>query len=179
MALDLPFDRPGVRRLHQSRSATGDDVDSHVRQLEAELLHLVVGGIAAADARTAEDRDAVVLDTLRLDLVEIVDRLPELVDRLVEDVGRIGRGPLLGRSLRSAQLFQLGSGRLAARVELGRGRFGIAVTRIGHGPGPPKLKAGRNHNARYFVIQTSLENVLNFASAALASSSERNFTRTR
>jgi len=30
------------------------------------------------------------IDALRLDLVEIVDRLPELIDRLVEDVGGVG-----------------------------------------------------------------------------------------
>jgi hypothetical protein len=33
-----------------------------------------------------------VLDALGLDLVEIVDRLPELVDGLVEDVRRIAAG---------------------------------------------------------------------------------------
>src|SRR5581483_3125358 len=91
VALDLPFDRAGVRRLHESGSAAGDDVHAHPRQLVAELLHLGVDRIARLDARAAEDRHAIVLDPLRLDLIEIVDRVPEVIDRAIENVTRIDR----------------------------------------------------------------------------------------
>src|SRR6266852_4006447 len=95
MALDLTFRRAGVRRLHQAWSAARDDVDSHPSQLVAELLHFLVDGIASLDAGTAKDRDAIMLHSLRLDLIEVVDGLPELVDSLVQDVSRIGRIALL------------------------------------------------------------------------------------
>src|SRR2546428_9225574 len=73
MALDLTLRRAGVRRLHQAWSAAGDDVDPHPSQLVAELLHFFVDGIATLDAGTAEDRDAIMLDPLGLDLIEVVD----------------------------------------------------------------------------------------------------------
>src|SRR5438067_3553563 len=78
--LDLPLDRAGVRGFHEAWTAAGDDVDPHPRQLEGELLHFLVDRIAAADARAAEDGDAVVLDPLGLDVIEVVDRRPEAVD---------------------------------------------------------------------------------------------------
>jgi hypothetical protein len=52
-----------------------------------------------------------VLDALRLDLVEVVDGLPELIDGAVEDVRRVDGRRLLLRGLRVAQLLQLRSGR--------------------------------------------------------------------
>src|SRR5262249_14522541 len=95
LAFDLSFGRPGIGGLHEAGPAAGDDVHAHARQLEAERLHLVIDWIPSADARAAEDRNAVMLDALRLDLVEVADRLAELVDRLVEDVARIdARAPL-------------------------------------------------------------------------------------
>src|SRR5205823_1748782 len=94
-AFDLTFSRAGVGRFHQAGAAASDDVHAHARQLEAERLHFLINRIAAANARAAENRDAIMLDALGLDLIEVVDRLPELVNGLVEDVARIGaRAPL-------------------------------------------------------------------------------------
>ncbi len=107
LGVDLAFHRAGVGRFHQPRPSARDDVDAHPGQLEAEHLHFVVDRIAVTDARAAEDRDAVVLDLLGLDLVEIVDGLPKLVDRLVEDVARVETLPL---RLSLPQGFELGSG---------------------------------------------------------------------
>src|SRR5258708_34401290 len=89
VALGLPFHGAGVCGFHQPRTTAGDDVGAQPGQLEAEFLGLFVDRIAALDARAAEDGDAVGLDPLRLNLIEIVDRLPKLVDGFVEDVGRI------------------------------------------------------------------------------------------
>src|SRR5205085_9409285 len=69
VALDLSLDGAGVRSLHEAGTASGNDVDAHVSELIAQLLDLVVDGIATAYPRAAEDRDAVVLDALRLNLV--------------------------------------------------------------------------------------------------------------
>src|SRR5260221_3395518 len=112
----LPLDGAGIRGLHEPRAAAGDDVDPHPCQRCAERLHLVINRVAMPDAGASEDRDAVVLDVLRLDLVEVVDRLPELVDCLVENVAGIDPPRLARLSL--AQGFQFGGG---------RGRFGHAV----------------------------------------------------
>ena len=57
------------------------------------------------------------LDPLRLDLVEVVDRLPELVDRLVEDVRRID--PRLLLRLRLPQLLELRGGVVTYRARHG------------------------------------------------------------
>src|SRR4051812_3940242 len=70
MALDLPFNRAGVRRFHEARPAAGDDVDAHPGEFQTELLHFLVDRIAATDSRAAENRHTVVLDALRLDLIE-------------------------------------------------------------------------------------------------------------
>ena len=164
----LPLHRARVRRFHQSRPAAGDDVHAHPRQLGAQLLDFFVDRIAAPDARAAEDRDAVVLDALGLDLVEIVDRLPELVDGLVEDVRRIGGRPLL-RRLRLAQLLELGRGGFADRAR----PVAVAIASAGECHQPV-------HCTAYFaVIHTSFENSRSFGSAARASASESKRTRTR
>src|SRR5258707_30805 len=113
MALGLPFHRSGIRGLHQSRTAAGDDVRPKPRQLVAEFLGLVVDGIAALNPRAAKHRHAVVLDPLRLNLIEIVDGLPELVNGLVEDVRRIDRRPLPG--LPFPERLELRSRRLLVR----------------------------------------------------------------
>ena len=106
----LPFDGSGVGGFHQSRTAAGDDVDAHPGELEAELLGLLVNRISEPDARAAEYRNAVMLHALGLDLIEVVDRVPELVDGLVEDVRRIDRRSLL--HLLFAQLLELRRGGL-------------------------------------------------------------------
>src|SRR6266849_2701511 len=157
MALDLAFGCSGIRGFHQTGTAAGDDVDAHPRQLVAQRLDLFVDRIAVADAGAAEDRDTVVLDALGLDLIEVVDGIPQLVNRLIEYVRRVCAGTLLGLSL--AQLLQLGSGAV------------FPLTR--HVP------PSREGQTCYRVIQTSLENSLSFGSAARASVSVGNLTRTR
>src|SRR5207253_41938 len=157
MAFDLPFRRTRIRCFHQSRTAARDDVDSHARELRAQRFHLFVDRVAMADARAAEDRDAIVLDALRLDLIEVVDRLPKLINGFIEDVRRVRAGTLLGLSL--AQLLQLGS------------RTVFPLTRH-----VPPFARGQTC---YRVIQTSFENSLSFGSAARASVAVGNLTRTR
>src|ERR1051325_1741452 len=119
VAVDLPLHRPAVGGVHEAGAAPGDDVDAHLGQLVAQFLDVFVDRIAAADARAAEDGDAVVLDALGLDLVEVVDRLPELVDGLVEDVRRIDAALFFllllfakGLELRRGRAFRHGDRRL-------------------------------------------------------------------
>src|SRR3954452_16285324 len=113
MALGLPFHRAGVRGFHQSRPAAGDDVRAESRELVTGFLGLVVNGIAALNPRASEHGHAVMLDPLRLNLIEIVDGLPKLVNGLVEDVRRVDRGPLPRLSF--SQRFELRSRCLLVR----------------------------------------------------------------
>src|SRR4051794_13532908 len=113
MALRLPFHRSGIGGFHQSRPAAGNDVRAEPREFVAEFLGLVVNGIAALNPRAPEHRHAVMLDPLRLNLIEIVDGLPKLVNGLVEYVRRIDRGPLPRLSF--SQRFELRSGCLLVR----------------------------------------------------------------
>src|SRR3954451_9897504 len=113
MALGLPFHRARIHGFHQSRPAAGDDVRAKPRELVAEFLGLIVNRIAALNPRASEHGHAIVLDPLRLNLIEIVDGLPKLVNGLVEDVRRIDRGPLPRLSF--SQRFELRSGCLLVR----------------------------------------------------------------
>src|SRR5688572_20797357 len=148
-ALDLTFDGAGVGRLHETGAAAGDDVHAHPRQLEAELLHFLVDGIAPPDPRAAENRDAIVLDTLRLDLVDVVDRLPELVDGLVENVRGIGAAPLL-ILLFFAEVFELRSGGSPAVGHQGRTSYQASP-----GSSARALKGGDSTASRPFDIRHS------------------------
>ncbi len=76
--------RSFIGRLHQSRSAAGDDVAPHLGQRRGRATGFEIRERSGAGPRRAEDRDAVTIAARRLEPRQLVDHIPQTQDRVHE-----------------------------------------------------------------------------------------------